>query len=420
MPSPYTKTQTTRYHIDRYSINLAPQSQQPAHFRRIIICQKSKTGRLLPNWRQIIRQGGNATTEFSGWQQWVEVDYPYMNASYRRQVSPNVWELYRTYDSSFENFINWGIISSDFTSTVVIEALNQAIARLYQNLHKARHQLQGGVILGEIHKTARLLTGVTKRLKQTVVQTVTGMNSVRSKVKASPAKVRRQALSNAYLEYTFGWQPLLHDVRDLAVTLARIIEFRDRTRIRAQAESEKVISLGTSEIQFSYLKCNMVSLEKCRAEVIFRGFLQGKPLASGIAPLERIISLSGFDLASFIPTMWELVPYSFIVDYFTNIGDVLYAISADTSLISGLWRTIRIESTREYWITPKIEESTKLVLNDPDNRDAIVTGQAGYYAIKYRTVGRESSSVPYLMPRLKGLDLPWRQYANIGALFTRR
>jgi hypothetical protein len=33
----------------------------------------------------------------------------------------------------------------------------------------------------------------------------------------------------------------------------------------------------------------------------------------------------GFSWESFVPTVWELVPYSFILDYFTNIGDVLSA-----------------------------------------------------------------------------------------------
>jgi hypothetical protein len=33
--------------------------------------------------------------------------------------------------------------------------------------------------------------------------------------------------------------------------------------------------------------------------------------------------LLGFDPSSFLPTVWELIPYSFLIDYFTNIGDVI-------------------------------------------------------------------------------------------------
>jgi hypothetical protein len=37
------------------------------------------------------------------------------------------------------------------------------------------------------------------------------------------------------------------------------------------------------------------------------------------------VGLLGFRWEDFIPTVWELIPYSFLVDYFTNIGDVLSA-----------------------------------------------------------------------------------------------
>jgi hypothetical protein len=419
MPSPYSKGNFRYYRIYRYSINLAPQTQQPSSTSISFWNWRGMTGHLLPKWKKVIRDGGNATTSFSGNEQTLEVEYPYMNASYRYEVSPNDWQLYRTYDSSFSDWLNLNPIGSHPVSTVEQEANAQAVAYLYRALHKARHQLQGGVILGEIHKTARLLTGAASRLKLSVAQTVTGMNKIRRQ-SGSKASVRRKALANAYLEGVFGWQPLIKDVQDAAITLARIIHFKDRTRLRVGAVREKSISHGMSEIRYGDLFCNLVTLETTKAEVIYRGFLQGTPYQGGIAPLQRIITLSGFDLGSFIPTMWELVPYSFLVDYFTNIGDVMYAITADTSIVSGLWKTTRIESAREYFVNPNIEKSTQSLDVRSYIKNVIVTGQAGYYAVKYRTVTRSSSSVPYLMPGLKGIDLPWRQYANIGALLARR
>jgi hypothetical protein len=419
MPSPYSKSRTRYIPVHRYSMNLAPQTNQPDHSVITYWYTRGMTGNLLPKWKQVIRQGGNATTAFAGNENTLEVAYPYMNLSYYRQVSPNNWQLYRTYDSSFSNWLNLNPIGVHTVSAVEQEATAQAVAYLYRALHKARHQLQGGVFLGQIHKTASLMTGVAKRFKTSVAQAVTGMSKVKSQVKNSKASVRRNALANAYLEETFGWENLVKDVQDIAITLARIIHFKDRTRLRVGATSEKSISHGVSQIQFGSLFCNLVTEERTQAEVIFRGFLQGTPYQAGVAPLERIITLSGFDFRSFLPTMWELVPYSWIVDYFTNIGDVMYALSADTGLVSGLWKTSRVETTREYFVTPLFGKSLQNLLIDKDNKDAICTGQAGHYTVKYRTVTRASSVVPYLMPRLKGIDLGWRQFANIGALFAR-
>lgn len=42
----------------------------------------------------------------------------------------------------------------------------------------------------------------------------------------------------------------------------------------------------------------------------------------------------GLTIQEFVPTVWELIPYSFVVDYFTNIGDVVnYAYSANLNWV---------------------------------------------------------------------------------------
>jgi hypothetical protein len=419
MPSPYSKSRTRYIPVYRYSMCGALHSQQPSQSLIVYHYPRAMTGNLLPKWRQIIRQGGNATTGFSANENTLEVEYPYMNSSYRKETSPNVWELHRDHDSSFSNWFNLSPLGVHYSSAVEQEANARAVALLYKRIYKARHQLQGGVILGEAHKTAKLLFGATKRFKQTVAQTMTGMVKVRNQVKLSKAAVRRKALSNAYLEGSFGWRPLIKDAEDLAITLARIILNKDRLRFRVGAESEKSISHGMSELVYCSFFCNSVTTEKTIAQVFYAGFLQGSVYQGGVAPLQRIISLSGFDLGSFIPNLWELLPYSWLIDYFTNVGDVLYAMSVDTSMAYGIRKTVRITSTREYLLTPNIAKSQKDLSGRPGIKNVVTTGQAGRYVIKYHTVLRLPSEVPYLMPQLKGIDLRWDQMANIAALFTR-
>jgi hypothetical protein len=131
--------------------------------------------------------------------------------------------------------------------------------------------------------------------------------------------------------------------------------------------------------------------------------------------LERIISMSGFDLRSFVPTVWELVPYSFIVDYFSNVGDCLMALGVDTSGVTGLWRTEITESTHESRVVPDIKR-TVAFHTDINHKDIICTKTDGLSTNKYRTISRSVSSMPLLVPKLTGLDLPWKQFSNLGAL----
>lgn len=56
----------------------------------------------------------------------------------------------------------------------------------------------------------------------------------------------------------------------------------------------------------------------------------------------------GFGPASWLPTAWELVPYSFVVDYFANVGNIITASTLARSNILFIVKIIRTE--REAYI----------------------------------------------------------------------
>lgn len=52
--------------------------------------------------------------------------------------------------------------------------------------------------------------------------------------------------------------------------------------------------------------------------------------------VDRWQSEFGFRLDEFVPTLWELIPFSFLADYFINIGAVIDAYSLNTSNVRWL------------------------------------------------------------------------------------
>lgn len=416
--NPYTKTSATpRSHV-RYYANQQYAYIPPATATSTYTYSKSKTGNYLRNWRNVVRQGGNATTSFSAWEHVLKREYPrfYIWNQWRASAF-SAWQLVYSTDNGV-SFLHASLapFSAHFIPGVTQKAQDRAASAVTRKVHQAHHQLQGGVILGEIDKTARLLTGTAKKLKQGVFQYIDQAVGIR---RGRGTKLwKNKQIASTYLEATFGWSPLIHDAEDFAKTLARLTVDKDRVRFRAGAEWEEQYSQEATTHQYGNLFFNRNILKTTRSNIMYRGFLQGLPYEAGSPPLERIISMSGFDWRSFVPTMWELVPYSFLVDYFTNIGECLQSWTLDRSVVKQLWRTEVTESTVEVRMTPDLDRSLAAIksVNGTNGQNYTYDRQGGCSTVKYRTVSRAAAEMPLLVPQLTGLDLPWRQFANIGAL----
>jgi hypothetical protein len=124
--------------------------------------------------------------------------------------------------------------------------------------------------------------------------------------------VRR--VSSAFLELQFGWKPLLQDVFDIAderirYILNKIQRYRAGARIRV-TPSETTVLLnvnppGSTESNYTTRPESFIS---CRLSV---------EMEIPDFDLARWTSLNPVSMA------WELLPYSFVVDWFFNVGSYL-------------------------------------------------------------------------------------------------
>jgi hypothetical protein len=182
--------------------------------------------------------------------------------------------------------------------------------------------LQGGVVLGEIGETLRMIRHPAKAFR-------TGIDSYFADLKRHRKmwkNGKNKFLADTWLEYSFGWTPLLNDIRAASQALERI---RNRS-----FEHQVVRATGTSQLQGSsgYKSKGIEGghtimgpfLEYSEAIVVYRGAVK-VPIGSRATMTRQNL---GFTLDDFVPTVWELIPYSFLVDYFTNVGDLLSAWSA--------------------------------------------------------------------------------------------
>lgn len=154
----------------------------------------------------------------------------------------------------------------------------------------------------------------------------------------------RRAVGDSYLNYAFGWRPFLQDLEKLADyehNLSRAMRqlYRDNgetIRRRGTIASDSQVTVSpkqTSASAVGYIDGpytsggsgwsarEVTTLVKWRcwfsAGFVYRIPLEGDSRAN--ARLRQYLLGGGITPS----TVWELTPWSWLLDYFTNIGDVL-------------------------------------------------------------------------------------------------
>jgi hypothetical protein len=293
-------------------------------------------------------------------------------------------------------------------------------------LRKSRDAMtpfQGGVALGELAETLAMIRNPARGLRGLVTEGRNVLANIRRlglKNSLSRSRVLSQ-LADAWLEVQFGWRPLLNDVKDGCTALDqwRRPQGIHTKRITASYETSLVSSnplygqFGDNNIAFWFVSSDYVS--SCLT--VFRGALRIE--AHNSASMDA--KLFGFSPDNFAPTIWELIPYSFLIDYFSNVGDIIEGWSqlgtrlawCNRTVKKSIQQTLRSGSSSAYWQTRK-------PFVDPPILEGLTFSPAQSVIAKSIVTRGEynSAMVPTFVFRLPGFgSLKW---LNIAALVAGR
>lgn len=168
-------------------------------------------------------------------------------------------------------------------------AYNQALEKLYNQI---RNGIDLSVDIAEMSQTRRMIRATTKLV-----------GYVRS---FSPKN-----WANKWLEYQYGWKPLVQDVFGAAEEVNRVLPETFRVIVTGHDYDSGQKSVTPSragcgtEVRFTSAQT------RCRFDVTY----QIKPTV--LQQLGNLGSLNPVSLA------WELVPYSFVIDWMIDIGSYL-------------------------------------------------------------------------------------------------
>lgn len=386
----------------------------------------------IPDWKRRIQLGQNATTDMSGSVQRIsKAQEGYFEAGWR--MSTLVGNAYESRQETGRGYI--GMEQSPFhtnPSLVIIStatADNRALARYNARVAQVNRQFQGGVFFGELaealhgirHPAEALFKGIESyssaatKLRRSYVKSKADFLSKSSLQRRKVAKAFSQAAGGLWLERSFHWLPLMADIRGAISAMEATLDTAPRQMVRATATDEVSRTYTQSQASGSTLFPVLVSDLMTRgATVKYYGVVRVGPRNPGVPDLKAL----GFDPRSFFPTIWELIPYSWAVDYFTNIGDIIYGASYGGTDVDWTARGTKVWAKRSQrsgvpgysfipnagWKTDYVYAQMKSSEVDAETANISRATYSGYY-------------IPGLDYNIPGMSLKW---LNLGALFLQR
>lgn len=182
------------------------------------------------------------------------------------------------------------------------------------------------------------------------------------------AKKVRSRKGNSVLESEFGWQQLLGDLRGL-LKLPEAIESRKRTiqmlnKNNQLGRTRKVWSDSNSSIQADPGGWDVewvigVAVRARRIVHETRGSVQATTNWKPTFPIsasddgemwkQAARVAAGLDARMLFSTLYELMPWSWLIDYFSNLGDLMSLTNNSVASLSGpVVLSIKTESTRTF------------------------------------------------------------------------
>lgn len=295
------------------------------------------------NWRDVIARSGNAGSVLTGSRRTCKAHYGTYYSS-------------RTDGSGIYHFAA-GCAVNPLTriplpnTSVSTQADDQARSKLLGNYINARNNWRGGNFLAEVGETINMLRHPVHSLFGNTTHFVNKVGGLR--LLKNPRDYAKH-LGNLWLAYSFGWKPLFEDIKDAnkAISALQQSPRHDTIKINGSGRFEGITSSGIVVLgNFPGMDTTLSTyrFNRTSSEVKYYGAVTARP-----PTLSTIAESFGVDPYDVIPAIWEAIPWSFFVDYFLNVQEVLdsmrYANSGLAWLMKGVRNTVTVKATTP-WIS---------------------------------------------------------------------
>lgn len=375
---------------------------------------RTRTGESVKDYKTLIAQQKNATSDMSGTFDIMDLTdsvrtYVFRHLNFN-QTNPDPYDVYeQRIDGVPPSFP-----TLDNPVMGVGVATNRAAIAFLKHARSVQSEFSSPIFLGELRETLRMIRNPAAGLRNLADSF---LKDVKTAKKKTPKKWKKN-LGGMWLEYAFGWTPLISDISEGYKAYSSLAKSRDgeqkpvsghgieEVEVPSRTATNYPFYFGTGGLMYG--GNNYVGKDRC--VVKYRGMVVRRVDVTLRDKLSRV----GFNAEEFIPTVWELLPWSFLVDYFTNIGDVLTANAFNRADLA--WVACSTIKFREIHGTFYLDHAA--MKKAWPKHYVTSSGEPGRYKLQRRTVSR-SRAVTVPFPSIS-LELPGKpaQFANMVALFA--
>jgi hypothetical protein len=384
----------TKQHWDTFGASIgAPTSVFPVGFAWTDFLNGEK----VPNWKRVISEGRDATTNMLAEQQKVtHLD----GDQYVKARRKSDGRIYHRRDAGWCD-TSMSFPTAPFSTLSSDSAQRDAASKWYSRATTAQTQLMLGVTVGELGETLNLV----RKRGASVVQLLTNWRTVARRLRKT--KNWKKKLAGLYLEYSFGVRPLLADVsgalsawKDPRKEIARVSASAETN---VDASSASTTTFGTIQYDRNYRTSSKVSVH-------IRGGVKVEVSGHG-----RNMQAFGLMPRTWIPTAYELIPWSFFVDYFTDLGNVINALCFPKSDIA--WASTTTVRSMSNMVIVSGARLAPLFTSTFDVQE--ITDHPQVTTLTRKQVSRARGAPKIPTPTVR-LPTSVRTWANIAALAISR
>lgn len=366
----------------------------------------------VPGWKEKIKAHQSACSNIVGTAQSGYVSWS--SADTTKEFLDNNGVVYQTVSYKQTGYLGQFPSMLSINPSIEAEAELLAIRNYVKSLWSSQRALQGLVAAGELAETLNMIRRPGRALFESILGQY--IPSVKKRLRGKPKKSHRKIVTDTWLEYAFGWVPLTKDILDGAKALGKMNDsWTDYRHAQGKGNVQRVVNEFVGSADLGYMRRLKRSFDKHDCDIKYTGEVG---LSHGYSTAPGKLKLLGVSWRDVLPAVWELIPYSFLVDYFTNVGDMLDAVAFGWSAVRWQYRSFKNEAISNYLMVGL----GPVPITDPQHEryTSSNTGEARA-EVSNKSITRIDWTGNKVIPTLS-IHLPFYrgQFVNIAALASQR